>query len=246
MALSAARAGLWEWDVRSNENRWSEEVWPLYGLDPLQHTPSYDHWLLSVHVDDRARTCTLISQAVEQGRPFEIEWRTNAQLGPVRWLLSRGQPGIRRDDRVHTYVGIVMDISQRKQAEESLQTLNDVLAQRVRERTQALDDQQRLLQTILDGVPGLVGYWDTQLRNRFANRAYREWFGVTPNDIQGRHICDLLGPHLYELNRGHIERALRGERQCFIRDIPVPGQPGKVRISETHYLPDIDHGEVRG
>ena len=246
LALSAARAGLWEWDIQNNENRWSEEVWPLYGLDPRRHTPSYEHWLLSVHADDRERTCALISKAVEQRQSFEVEWRTNPQWGPGRWLMSRGQPGVYRDDQVQTYVGIVMDISQRKQAEESLQTLNEALAQRVQERTQALDDQQRLLQTILDGVPGLVGYWDTQLRNRFANRAYREWFGVTPHEIQGRHISDLLGPDLYELNRGYMERALLGERQCFIRDIPVPGQPGKLRISEAHYLPDIDHGEVRG
>lgn len=246
LALNAARAGLWEWDLHSNENRWSDELWPLYGLQPEQHTPSYDTWLLSVHADDRERTCAAISEAVAQRQAFEIEWRTNEALGPVRWLLSRGQPGVCRDDAVCTYVGIVMDISQRKQAEQQLQTLNDDLAQKVRERTEALDKQQRLLQTILDGVPGLVGYWDAQLRNRFANRAYREWFGVTPEDIQGKHIRELLGPELYELNRTHIERALQGERQCFIRDIPVPGEPGKVRISETHYLPDIHQGQVSG
>jgi len=246
LALSAARAGLWEWDIHTNQNRWSEELWPLYGLDPVLHSASYEHWLMSVHAEDRERTCALVSQAVASRQAFEIEWRTSATMGPVRWLLSRGQPGVCRDDQVQTYVGIVMDISQRKQAEQALQTLNAALAHRVQERTQALDDQQRLLQTILDGVPGLVGYWDTQLHNRFANRAYREWFGVTPQEIQGKHIRDLLGPNLYELNRGHMERALRGERQCFIRDIPVHDQPDKVRISETHYLPDIDHGEVRG
>lgn len=246
LALSAARAGLWEWDIQTNENRWSDEVWPLYGLDPKGQPPSYDHWLLSVHPDDRERICALIATAVAQRLPFEVEWRTNPDLGPERWLMSRGQPGVCQDEQAQTYVGIVMDISQRKAAEQSLQTLNDTLAQRVQERTQALDDQQRLLQTILDGVPGLVGYWDAQLRNRFANRAYREWFGVTPEQIQGRHILELLGPRLFELNHPYMTRALQGERQCFIRDIPVATQPGQVRISESHYLPDIDHGEVRG
>jgi len=246
LALSAARAGLWEWDVHSNENRWSDELWPLYGLQPERHTASYESWLLSVHVDDRERTCAAISEAVAQRQAFEIEWRTNEALGPVRWLLSRGQPGVCHDDAFCTYVGIVMDISQRKQAEQLLQTLNDDLAQKVRERTEALDKQQRLLQTILDGVPGLVGYWDAHMRNRFANRAYREWFDITPEDIQGRHIRELLGHELYELNRPHIERALQGERQCFIRDIPVPGEPGKARISEAHYLPDIHQGQVCG
>lgn len=249
MALSAAHAGLWDWDLRTNENHWSEEVWELYGLDPQQHTPSYDVWLLGVHADDRDRISTMIAAAVAQHLPFEVEWRTNPELGPARWILSRGQPGIRRGDQVQTYVGIVMDISRRKAAEQALQALNDTLSHRVQERTQALEEQQRLLQHILDGVPGLVGYWDTQLRNRFANRAYREWFGVTPDNIQGRHISELLGQQLFELNHPYMTRALQGEPQCFIRDIPVPAQPGQpahVRISEAHYLPDFDQGKVRG
>ena len=127
LALSAARAGMWEWDIHSNENRWSDEVWPLYGLDQRQHSPCYNHWLLSVHEDDREQASVLIATAVAQRRPFEIEWRTHPDLGPVRWLLSRGQPGVCQEDQVQTYVGIVMDISQRKAAEQSLQTLNDAL-----------------------------------------------------------------------------------------------------------------------
>ena len=127
LALSAARAGMWEWDIHSNENRWSDEVWPLYGLDQRQHSPCYNHWLLSVHEDDREQASVLIATAVAQRRPFEIEWRTHPDLGPVRWRLSRGQPGVCQEDQVQTYVGIVMDISQRKAAEQSLQTLNDAL-----------------------------------------------------------------------------------------------------------------------
>ncbi|MCH8178623.1 MAG: response regulator [Proteobacteria bacterium] len=246
LALSAARAGLWEWDVASHRNRWSDEVWGLYGLDRTTHTPSFENWQLSVHPDDRERATRSAMQAAGRGLPFELEWRTNPQFGPVRWILSRGQPAGPQSPLAQTFVGIVMDITQRKRSEQALQDLNNALAERVHERTQALDDQQRLLQTILDGVPGLVGYWDKRLHNRFANRSYLEWFGVSAEDIRGHHVRDVLGPDLYALNRPLMDAALRGERQRFMRDIPVPGQPGKVRISETHYLPDIDHGEVRG
>ena len=246
LALSAARAGLWEWDVLSNESRWSDEIWPLYGLDPTQHKACYEEWLLSLHPDDRAGVSERIAHAVQQQKPFEIEWRTNPESGPVRWLLIRGQPAPHHGEQTQTYVGIVMDITQRKHAEQTLQDLNAALAERVHERTQALDEQQRLLQTILDGVPGLVSYWDRHLHNRFANRAYREWFAMSPEDIQGRHVLDVLGPELFARNHSHMEAALKGQRQRFLRDIPVPAQPGKFRVSETHYLPDIDHGHVRG
>lgn len=246
LALHAAQAGIWEWDLSSNVNRWSDEIWALYGLDPSQHPASYESWLASIHPDDQAHAQAVVTAAANQLEAFETEWRTHPDNGPQRWILSRGQPSVTPDGHTQRYVGIVLDITERKTAEKAVQGLNAELERRVTDRTQALSEHQRLLQTMLDGVPGLVGYWDHQGLNRFANQAYREWFGVTPEEIQGRHIRDLLGPDLYARNRPYIEGALRGERQCFLRDIPVPGTPDAFRISEAHYLPDIDKGVVRG
>jgi PAS domain S-box-containing protein len=246
MALNAAQAGLWEWDLTSNVNQWSDEVWLLYGLNPSQHPPSYDSWLMSIHPSDKDRVRNIVLNAARCLEPFEAEWRTQPDNGPTRWILSRARPIPGPDGKIQRYVGIVLDITQRKLAEESARRLNEQLEQRVADRTRSLSEHQRLLQTMLDGVPGLVGYWDRDGLNRFANQAYREWFGVTPEELQGRHIRDLLGPSLYASNREYIEGALRGERQCFIRDIPMPGQADAFRISETHYLPDIDDGGVQG
>lgn len=246
LALHAAQAGVWEWNLRTDENRWTDEVWRLYGLSPGSQPPSFNTWLSSVHPDDRDNAVRVISEARRAFSPFETSWRTNPDRGPVRWILSRGQPGLLTRDGPTHYVGIVMDITTRKLAEEEIQRLNNQLTERVADRTAQLSEHQRLLQTILDGVPGLIAYWDKDLRNRFANQAYGEWFGTPPEAIHGRHITELLGNDLYELNKAHIEAALRGQRQCFLRDLPVPGQPGLHRVSEAHYLPDFDGDEVKG
>ncbi len=246
LALHAAHAGVWEWNLRTDENRWTDEVWRLYGLSPGTQAPSFATWLSSVHPDDRDNAVRVVSEARRASAPFETSWRTHPERGPVRWILSRGQPGLLTRDGPTHYVGIVMDITSQKQAEAEIQQLNTQLTRHVADRTAALSEHQRLLQTILDGVPGLIAYWDTSLRNRFANQAYGEWFGAAPQDIHGRHISEVLGPDLHELNRPHIEAALRGQRQCFLRDLPVPGQPGLHRVSETHYLPDFDGEEVKG
>jgi PAS domain S-box-containing protein len=245
-ALSATCAGVWEWDTHTGEQRWSEALWVLFGIPSDGAPPSHDLWLQSVHPDDREAASAAVRKAVHQRHPFEIAWRSDPAFGEPRWLMGRGLPETAASGETAGYIGIVMDITQRKLAEQQLQELNSALAQRVQERTQALNDQQRLLQTILDGVPGLVGYWDKSQRNRFANHAYQEWFGMSPQELEGRHISELLGPTLYDSNRVHLDAVLRGEQQCFNRDIPVPGEPGRVRISETHYLPDIADGEVRG
>ncbi|HEX5357863.1 MAG TPA: ATP-binding protein [Aquabacterium sp.] len=245
MALAAAQAGIWEWHLDSNENIWSTEVWLLYGLS-RDIPATYDAWLYSIHPEDRTYARQTIAAASQCRVPFEIEWRTNPALGTVRWLMSRGQPGKPRDNGQATYTGIVMDITARKKAEHAVLKLTETLEERVRERTAALSEHERLLQNILDGIPGLIGYWGKDLYSRFANRAYSEWFGLTPEELRNKHIKELLGAELYELNRPHIEAALSGQRQRFERQIPVPGRPGEVRHSEAHYLPDTVNGVVQG
>ncbi len=101
-----------------------------------------------------------------------------------------------------------------------------------------------LLHQLVDSIPGMVAYWDANLRCRFANRAYETWFGVTPEYLMGRHVEDLLGP-LYPLNLPHIEGALRGEPQEFEREIANPAG-GPSRFGLIHYVPDVADGVVQG
>ena len=96
----------------------------------------------------------------------------------------------------------------------------------------------------LVALPAAVGYWDADLRNRVANRAYVEFLGLTPEEIHGRHVSAVLGPELYALNRPYIERALAGELQSFDRTIIDPS--GELRHTQASYIPDVVEGEVRG
>jgi PAS domain S-box-containing protein len=101
-----------------------------------------------------------------------------------------------------------------------------------------------LLRDLVDHVPSMLAYWDADQRCRFANAAYRTWFGIAPESLIGAHIRDLLGP-LYELNRPFIDAALRGEAQEFEREIPHPAG-GLSRHSIAQYIPDVVDGVVRG
>jgi PAS domain S-box-containing protein len=101
-----------------------------------------------------------------------------------------------------------------------------------------------LLRRVVDKISAMLAYWDSDLRCRFANRAYERWFGISPEALIGTHIRDLLGP-LYPLNLPYIEGALRGEPQAFEREIPDPFG-GPSRHSLANYIPDVVDGEVRG
>ena len=97
---------------------------------------------------------------------------------------------------------------------------------------------------VLDSLPAVIGYYGTDLRNRLANRAYMEFFGLTPEEILGRHISEVIGPQLYGLNRSHVEGALAGEPQLF--DRTVIDRNGEPRHMQVSYVPDISDGKVRG
>lgn len=101
------------------------------------------------------------------------------------------------------------------------------------------------IQKVLDALPAMVGYWDRDLRNRLANHAYVDFFGRSPDEIQGIHISEMLGEELYEKNLPYMQGALSGEPQLFDREIETPA--GEIRYTQASYIPDLDeHGEARG
>ncbi len=118
----------------------------------------------------------------------------------------------------------------------------------VESRTEAEPSQTaepaKNISAILAGLPAMVSYWDSRMRNRAATRAFVEFFGLTPEDIRGRYVGEVLGPELYALSREHIERVLAGEPELF--DRTVIDARGCPRHTQTSYIPDVVDGTVRG
>ncbi|TCO80728.1 PAS domain S-box-containing protein [Plasticicumulans lactativorans] len=108
----------------------------------------------------------------------------------------------------------------------------------------ALEDRERFLRSLVDILPGMVGYWDAGLRCGFANGAYLEWFGKTAEQMRGIRMQDLLGEPLFSRNEPFIRAALRGERQRFERTLVKAD--GSTGYTWAHYIPDTVDGQVRG
>lgn len=105
-------------------------------------------------------------------------------------------------------------------------------------------DAGDLLLDLVDHLDAMLAYWDSQQTCRFANMAYKIWFGRGRKELLGTTMKELLGP-LYEMNRPHIEAAYRGERQVFERAIPRPDGLG-VRHSLATYIPRMVNNQVVG
>ena len=94
------------------------------------------------------------------------------------------------------------------------------------------------LRLITDALPVLVAYVDRDLRYRFVNRAYGEWFGRPRDAILGLRLRDLLGEEAFASLRGCVEAVLAGEPRRYAAQ--VERRPGEPRDIEASYIPRAD------
>lgn len=142
---------------------------------------------------------------------------------------------------------IARDITAKKHQEEELVRYRQELEGLVSARTRELGEQKTRLETILNNIPGIVGYWDRGLRNYFANPRYEKWLGIAPEQLFGRRMEEMFPQQWSDVTlRSHVEAVLRGEAQQFEQSLPIPGRPGTLRYLETHYVPDRQGSDVAG
>ena len=116
-ALEAARAGVWEWDLATDTNVWSDEIWSLYGLEKSDENPSFRIWTNSVHPEDRKSAILSVTEAAKNNTELYVEYRVCHRDGSVHWLMSRGKPIQDELGNTVRYIGTVIDITNRKDAE---------------------------------------------------------------------------------------------------------------------------------
>ncbi len=118
LIIDATQSGIWEWNLLTDSSHWSNEIWSLYGLDPLYSEASYDTWIQSIAPDDRKQAEQTVKNAIERGIGFTVEWRVrNISVGE-RWVMSKGTPFKGDDGEVYRYAGIIIDITDLKRAQQ--------------------------------------------------------------------------------------------------------------------------------
>ena len=164
-AQSFANIGTWDWNILTGELYWSERVAPLYGYPRGKLETTYEGFLGAVHPDDRQAVIEAVRNCIENQAEYDIEHRCIWPDGSVHWLHERGD--MTRDafgNALHM-LGVVEDITARKQGELAL-----------KESQRRLEEAQRVAQ---------LGHWhwsneDGQLW--WSDAVYRI-YGHTPGTI---------------------------------------------------------------
>jgi signal transduction histidine kinase len=126
-----SRTGTWLWKVGTGDMSWSAEHFRIFALDPATARPSYAAFMERIHAADRAAFEQVLQRAVRERSRFQHELRIVLSDGSVKHLQSVGRPEL-TDSGDLEFVGAVMDITERRRAEEALRGIRAELAHEAR------------------------------------------------------------------------------------------------------------------
>ena len=117
-AEEISHLGSWELDLASDHLTWSDEVYRIFGLEPQEFQATYAAFLERVHPDDRAAVDAAYSGSIREGRDtYEIEHRVLRSDGGIRFVHEKCQHIRDASGKIVRSVGMVHDITERKNAE---------------------------------------------------------------------------------------------------------------------------------
>ena len=108
----------------------------------------------------------------------------------------------------------------------------------IRRHTERLRASEKQLQQVLDAMPALISYVDSDRHIQYANEAYQEWFG---EKAEGKHMEEALGPAAYQKISTYVDRVLKGETTYFETDLAY--LDGSEHYINATYVPDVDANE---
>lgn len=224
-AFAIAQTGVWRWEVGGNAFLWSAEVFRIAGRDPQTFKPTLETTLACIHPDDRDLIQRRLREASDGYDPSGREFRVLRPDGTERYCWARISP-VRLDDRVVAIRGVLIDLTDRRQAELALLASEDQYRNTVELSPQMpwTADPDGYVLTVsgrwstLTGVPesaalgtGWLQQFYPEDRKKVTSSAAVSLGNGQPIDVKARLIC-----------------ADGGLRWMRIRAFPKLGQDGKV------------------
>lgn len=201
-----------------------EEIW---GMTPEVVYERQKAFLDNIHPEDRDRILAS-TQDKECRNPYHQECRIIRPDGEIRWVLTRAFPLENDQGEIYRAIGIIEDITERKQAE--------IL----------LKEQKDFLQTIIDTNPNLIFLKDRDGKFILVNQACADVFGKSSEQMLGKTDAELISLEQAEqFHRDDLEVITSGQPK-FIPEETISTPTGEVRWLQTIKKPlYFPNGQVR-
>jgi PAS domain S-box-containing protein len=202
------------------------EAWTRMADLSAEQARGWD-WTNAIHPDDRDGIIRGWQEASRRGVARKAEYRFLHRDGSITWVQGNAVQLHDEANRPAGYIGTIVDVTERKIAEEKLR---------------AQEAQLRLIST---NAPIMLSHCSRANRFLFVNRAYAERFGLEPEQIIGRRIADIIGEEALAVIQPYIDRVLAGETLSY--EAEVPYAIAGTRYMRIAYAPDISSvGAVQG
>jgi PAS domain S-box-containing protein len=124
LAAEVSHLGVWDWDETTGKLLWDGATREIFDV-PLEGEVTLDTFYRAVYPHDLERVKQVWRQAVESGLPYQIEFRVRRSNGAIGWIHARGRGYYDDKGKPLRMIGVVFDITDRKQAEEEAHTRRD-------------------------------------------------------------------------------------------------------------------------
>lgn len=195
IALEAGRMGVFEFDVRSGKVAWSPNLEKIHGLAPGTFGGTFEDFKRDIHPDDLNRVLNRVQQTLQEKRTdYGVEYRIIKPNGEEAWVEARGQVFFDANGEAERFVGLCMDVTARKQAEETLQS------------------EFAFRRAIEEAIPDGIAVVDPNGRQTYVNPAFCEMVGWSDTELVGA-----MPPYVYwpleerEAIREAFRKTIQGE-----------------------------------
>lgn len=196
LALDLTQTGIWEFDVATEQAMWSDSHFRLMGLVPRAVPSSLQSWRDRVHPEDLGWVEQEFIYALEHHQPLEVEYRIVYPSGCVRWVLTKGHGIYDAKDQAVKMVGVMMDVSDRREIDEDLQ------------------NSEARLRAFLNNAPAVMYLKDLAGRYHLVNREFERVFKISEAEIFGKTDYDFLSPEVAAALRFNDLKSISDEESC--------------------------------
>jgi PAS domain S-box-containing protein len=219
-AQRLSQTGSWAWNPVTGDIRyWSEECFRLLGFDPHGPLPKFEDFMPRVHPDDQAYVRERFEKAVREKMDFEMDYRLVHPATGIKDIHAVGRAVLGRSGELAEFVGTVIDVTERKRAEEELRQL-------------------------VDFIPQVVLVLDADGKFMYVNRVAREYTGLTLDEFRASEVVTpAVHPDDVDQVRALRQRAFSATAS-FEHEGRLLGKDGVYRWFLFRFTPLIKHGSV--
>src|SRR5713226_4929127 len=188
-AQRLSQTGSWAWSPDRDIRYWSEECYRVLSFDPQDGLPRFEDFFQRLYPDDQPGFRELIETAIREKSEWEADYRIVHRDGPVRDIHVVAHPVLSTSGHLLEFVGTVIDVTERKRAEEELRRSEAELRQ------------------MLDFTPQLIAVYGSNRERLYANRIALDYLGMSLDEWRQRGFGTEIHPDDLEPVRSNWERA---------------------------------------